>query len=423
MPEGNLIPDDTARRHGVPDSLAVSRAIGKQPIGRHAGLARQQARLPISLSTVTDICMLVTSDLDRDPRVQKEALSASKAGLSVTVVCRSATIRPSDYHVVSLDAGRAETRLLKYAERLVINVRLAKEAIRSHARLIHANDIDTMPAALSAARVLGVPCLFDAHEYYCDAARDMGWIGHKVAHWAEGIFARRADRVITVSQSLASAMASELRIPTPLVVTNAARFEDCSKCAPLPWRAELGDSKVVLFQGKYCIGRMLEETIDASCHFPPGVVLAMRGFGPLERELRARVDRTSAPVVFLDPVPMFGMVRAAVGADLGLFPCDIRLKTHLHSSPNKLFEYTMAGVPTIATDAPDTRRVIEQHSIGRLYDAEDAEDLARVVIDALSNPSSLRTLRENCLSAARTLCWESESLGLLKVYKELLDRH
>ncbi|MBM3290960.1 MAG: hypothetical protein FJY92_12490, partial [Candidatus Hydrogenedentes bacterium] len=101
---------------------------------------------------MVDICMLVTSDLDRDPRVQKEAASASAAGFSVKVLCREATVEIPGCDIQPLRLGRAGTRLAKYIERGRLNVKLAREAIRARPRLLHANDLDTLPAALWAAR-------------------------------------------------------------------------------------------------------------------------------------------------------------------------------------------------------------------------------------------------------------------------------
>lgn len=70
------------------------------------------------------ICMLVTSQLDRDPRVQKEAKTAQEAGYEVYVICRSYAGAAMPYTIKQLSVNRRSTLLAKYLERIWINIKL-----------------------------------------------------------------------------------------------------------------------------------------------------------------------------------------------------------------------------------------------------------------------------------------------------------
>lgn len=223
-----------------------------------------------------------------------------------------------------------------------------------------------------------------------------------------------------MSQTLADAMARDLCIRRPEVVMNGARYVDCRGARPLPWRQQFGERRVVLFQGRYIAHRQLEDAIDAAAHFSRDTVLAMRGYGPLEQALRDRAAPFGDRVVFLEPVPMFDMVQAAVGADIGVFTCGTKLRNHLYAAPNKLFEYAMAGVPSISTETPEVRRILKIHNIGRTYRGGDPESLAGIVAEMLGDADGLARMRETCLESGRCLSWEGEAEKLVAAYRRLV---
>lgn len=371
-----------------------------------------------------DICMVVTSELDRDPRVQKEALSAHNAGYNVLVICRSYSGPALDYQVLPLNIARPEKRLFKYFERIWFNLTLILKLIQYRPHLIHANDLDTLPAALLAGKIIRKSVLFDAHEYFSTAGRDVGALGSKLLFWLERTLVKKADKVVTVSQHLAKSMATDLQIEQPTIVMNAAPYIDTSAMDAGEWATEFTGKKIVLFHGRYVQDRSLPEAILAAKYLPDDIVMVFRGYGPLEDELRALVNKEnlSKKVHFVPPVPMFDLVRSAVGADIGIFPCNSALRSKLYAAPNKVFEYMMAGLPFVATDTPEIRRLLGEHDIGAVFIPDDPQDTARAIVELLEKPAELAKMQERCLEIAHSFSWEVEGAKLLQVYAQLLER-
>jgi glycosyltransferase involved in cell wall biosynthesis len=62
---------------------------------------------------------------------------------------------------------------------------------------------------------------------------------------------------------------------------------------------------------------------------------------------------------------------------------------------NRIFEYMCCGVPVLAQDFPELRRVVETTGCGVLVDSSNPEDIARGVLEIIQNPESIRELGSN----------------------------
>jgi glycosyltransferase involved in cell wall biosynthesis len=82
-------------------------------------------------------------------------------------------------------------------------------------------------------------------------------------------------------------------------------------------------------------------------------------------------------------VPVARLVSVIAGADVGVLPIEANNESKRHSLANKLFEYLMAGLPVLATDLPEHRRVLEGTGAGVLVPAATAEHLERGALELL----------------------------------------
>lgn len=368
------------------------------------------------------IVMLVTSELDRDPRVQKEALLAQEAGHEVTVVCRSYKGKEMPYSVVTFGIHRQNSIVAKYLERFLTNAKLFRLAAASHPDIIHANDLDTLPAAYSAARLCRARLVYDAHELWSDMGGSRaGRLGQVLALQAERFLGRRADAVITVSSYRGQAMVQALGISEPVVVMNTPYYVPPERLGPPAWLEEFSGRRVVLYQGRYTEGMGLAEAIRAARYLPPDIALVFRGYGPYEETMRQVIaeEELTEQVTLVPPVPMNDLVYSAVGADLGLVVYNPVNLNNLYAAPNKLFEFIMAGVPCIGSDLPYIREILCGSDLGLVFKPGDPADMAKVIMDLLSTPHRLAEMRQRCLDYARRYCWEVEGAKLLQEYNRI----
>lgn len=369
--------------------------------------------------------MLVTSELEHDPRVQKEALLATQAGFDVTVICRSYSGGDTPYQVVALNKGRRNHRFAKYIERLSTNVSLYRCAVETNPDIIHANDLDTLPSAYYAATRCQAALLYDAHELWSDMGEVRGGrMGKVLALHSERYFSRRASAVVTVSHYRGEAMSRALNIAAPTIVMNTPYYIAPEKLVRGAWLDEFVGKKVVLYQGRFNSSMGLLEAIQAAHYLPPEVVLVFRGFGPFSARMHEAINKEglTGRVTIVPPVPMKDIVQSAVGATLGLVVYKPVNLNNLYAAPNKLFEFIMAGVPCVGSDLPYLREIICGQNLGLVFQAGDPRDLARAITELLDTPNRMLEMRQRCLEYARQCCWESEGSKLIQEYERLVTK-
>jgi glycosyltransferase involved in cell wall biosynthesis len=92
---------------------------------------------------------------------------------------------------------------------------------------------------------------------------------------------------------------------------------------------------------------------------------------------------------------------------------------HWSTDSNKLFEYVMAGIPVVASDFPEIRRVVREYSVGLLVHPESVADIAGA-LRRLRDDLNLRCrLKASVEASAVALSWSSQAPTLLALYGTL----
>jgi glycosyltransferase involved in cell wall biosynthesis len=119
---------------------------------------------------------------------------------------------------------------------------------------------------------------------------------------------------------------------------------------------------------------------------------------------------------------MSELISTAAEADVGLIPYLPTNLCNYFASPNKLFEYILAGLPVVASNIPFMRKVILKNDIGALFDARDPQSIADA-INQSTRDHVLRRQRANLPSVAAKYNWDIESKNLLQAYASLRSQN
>jgi glycosyltransferase involved in cell wall biosynthesis len=383
--------------------------------------------------------MFVTNCVSIDTRVIKEAATLAAAGHEVTVLGlsdggRAARETLEGFTIRRLRPDTLRTRrkggLAKAVAPLAMAWALADYWRRAlHVAtsepfdVYHAHDLVTLPAAWAARLRRGGRVVYDAHELFTELAR-LDRLSRAVFRVLETLLISRADRVLTVNDSIAAELARRYRVPLPLVLRNCPRTfgrrPDGTR-STLRARAQVPKgTPIVLYQGLYMPHRGLENLVRAAAGFARARLVFM-GWGPLLDGLKslAATEGVSDRVTFIDPVPMDDLLEVTAGADLGVIPYRNVGLNNFYTSPNKLFEYAAAGVPVVASAFPELVKVVEGQQIGRTFDPDDPASIADAVNAALEDPAERARLRNNAAAAAGRFTWEGEARILLEAYQSL----
>jgi glycogen synthase len=345
--------------------------------------------------SLTRILLLTPSELTRDPRARRAALAARARGLSP--VGLSGQVSGSDpleldgvpvarlrrervapgLRAAGLGGMKREGPLVREARGVYRLLRLARMTaglyrtgrILGRFDVVHANDLDTLPAAWLLARADGARLVYDAHELYTDQEPDPPRFHRAVAAALEGALARRADAVVTVSEPIARELQERLRLPeTPAAVLNAPEREETNP----PPRAD-GPLRAI-YQGAMGPGRPLEDLLVAAEHAPE-VKFTLRVAGADPEALR-KAAAYLPNVEVVDPVQPDRLVEALRGYDVGLVINRPVTRNDELVLPNKLFEYLMAGLAVVVPRLPGMTPLVEGEAIGLTYEPGRPETLA-----------------------------------------------
>ena len=293
------------------------------------------------------------------------------------------------------------------------------------ADVFHGNDLPTLPLTSWAARRVNGKAVYDSHELWAEQGTDMTPFLVAISRRVEARYIRRMDAVVTVNDFLAEALRKQYRVPPPTVIMNCPEL---STPRPVPLgssiRAALGLSPrtpLILYQGRYGRGRGLEALIESGRYLTQGVIV-LRGYGDNEADLRRRAadPDVSGRVFMVDPVPMADLVAAAAEADVGVVPYTACARGYYYASPNKLFEYMMAGLAIAVSALPFLEKIVRDDDLGVVFDPSDPRHIAEQLNVLTGNAARLRSCRANALRAARERYhWGYEGRKLVMLYQNL----
>jgi glycosyltransferase involved in cell wall biosynthesis len=381
---------------------------------------------------IYDVCAAVISDLSVDARVWREALSLQTAGRSVKLIGCGYDIdhvrrRVQDgVNVVEVPVGSHAVSPSR-RRRAIALLTVWREIVKTRALAYHSHNIHVMPACWVAGRQTSARLVYDAHELYGEPRTGVslgGRIAARISRAIEGFAVRNADAVITTNPSRALALQARHGLCDIRVLANVPRL-----VADLePWDPGFPQGvPILLYQGGiYAEERPFRQCIEA-LSLLDDVHFVIVGFGR-DRQLaliRQWADEAGVTnrVHILPPVPFERLVATAAMATVGIVPLLALELGYLLGDTNKLHEYLMAGLPVIASDMPEVRRVATQGNppVGELFDASDPTSIAAAYRKVVDDPEMYQRRR----AEARRLAveqhhWGIEEQRLLAIYDQLV---
>lgn len=287
-----------------------------------------------------------------------------------------------------------------------------------------------IPVALRLARRDTGKVVYDARDIYMVAARlarlrgPVKWV---LARRERG-WARAADRVLTVNQPYADELQRRLGVAAPAIVMNCSYRYTSPVERQRRFHDRLGladDTRIVLYQGGFSVGRGVEQLMEAIVDVPDAVLVVM-GYGDLEEEFKAAaaLPRYAGKVFVLPAVAPTELLDWVASADVVgvLFQHDT-LNNYL-STPNKFLEAMASGVPSVCSDHPGMAPIARATGCGIPVKPDDVAAISAAIRQIVDAPVAERdAMRAKALRAAHdTYNWESQVETLLDEYTRLTGR-
>jgi glycosyltransferase involved in cell wall biosynthesis len=377
-----------------------------------------------------NVCMLVLNDFLHDARVTKEAETLIAAGYALTVIAvhhpektKKAETLANGISVkrVPQPSFLAQPRslFLKLMRHAWLQVQFFRAAFQEKPDIYHSHDVNTLPATWLASVLRKKPFVYDAHEI--NSNREGYQAFQKPIRLIEKTLLKRASGMITTTDMRADFFEKHYGV-RPIVLPNKPRYFKAIRSNKIREVLGLKDSRpIVLYQGSVHQGRGLENFVEAAAQIKEAVFVII-GSGKGEKAIKKLIEekKLESRVFMIPAVPLEELKEYTCSADIGVQLLQNTCLNHYTTDSNKLFEYAMSGIPIVASDFPEIRKVVEKHQIGVLIDPSSLEDIVEKIESLVKDPGQLKRLKENTLRSAVGLGWEEEEQKLVELYGRIL---
>lgn len=233
----------------------------------------------------------------------------------------------------------------------------------------------------------------------------------------EKYYVKFSDGILTSGELDADYLQKHFLLKTrPTVYLNVPPFKNPVPSNLIRERFLLKETtKILLYQGMISAGRGLVPTVRA-LPFLKDAVLCIIGEGDFKSDIvkEAELLKISERVIFAGRIPYDELHTWTCAADAGLSFIEPISLSYEFALPNKLFEYTMAGIPSLVSDLPALKNVLKDYKIGEVIPADaEPEEIAAAIEKLFKNKD---VYVPECSRAAKVFCRQAQAKVLLEFF-------
>jgi glycosyltransferase involved in cell wall biosynthesis len=309
----------------------------------------------------------------------------------------------------------------------------AVRAAAPDARVFVAKALVALPVAADVARRRGGRYVYDIADLHVESGRLAtlprplkAYLRRREARWMRG-----AAALLAVTPAMADEVAARFGVDRPTVVMNARERWRASEPVPRPIRlrtsigARIPAARdVVIYQGAFRPDQGIDVLL-AALREPPladrPLTTAFLGFGPLDALLRAESAAAPDGIVVGSAVPPGELLTWTAGADVAFVGTPPLTRNQTLTTPNKLFEAAMAGVPVVVAGGTFTARLVREHALGVVVEPWTAAAVGAAIASLLDASPEERDARRRAIraTALESLNWDIERKRLIDAFRNL----
>ena len=373
---------------------------------------------------------LTHTDISSDSRILKEMQTIANAsnqyqvyGIGVSLDEGSANANDIDkLHIDSISLRTRRWRflpkVLRHSSSLVeLTFKMVKRAVKVKPNVIHCNDTLVLPLGMIVKFFTGAKLIYDAHELESDKNGLTKTLG-KMTLAVEKLLWRYVDALIVVSPSIdkwyqknIGEKYSEVILNSPILEKGVSSFdkEYLRNKFSIP-----KESKIFIYIGILGRGRGIELISKVFKEHKLKSSLLFLGYGELSSELK-KLSEEYENIYLHDAVSHDKVVSVAQSADVGLCLIENVSLSDYYCLPNKLFEYSFAEIPILASNFPDITEVIKEYNLGKSTDLD--EQSIYMAIKELEEREALPIINSEELYE---LSWGTQEKKLIKLYDRVI---
>ncbi|MFA7687721.1 MAG: glycosyltransferase [Moheibacter sp.] len=358
----------------------------------------------------------VINNYQGDQRVQKVCNSLMTFGFDVEVVATNLRGNPElkfpyPVHVLSLSAQSGMKMYLDFNRKLFFKL----NSMVQKGDVLLANDLDALLPNYLVSKLKGCELVFDSHEIFSEAPTLYNRPFRKrIWKILEKAIVPKIKHFYTVSEGYADWFENEYKI-RPEIIRNVPVVEHTFDELRIVLPEVQSNEKILIYQGAVNFSRGIDQMIRAM-QFMENAQLWVIGNGPKKAEFEKLTSDLglNKKVKFIGSVSPAQLKLISPKADLGLSLEEDYGISYRYALPNKIFDYTHAGIPVLGTNLPEIKNTIEKFGIGKTIQTHEPKHIAGLMQEMLTEGKM--PYAENLRQAAKIFNWENEEHKLQKIY-------
>lgn len=370
------------------------------------------------------ILSILLNDFTNDSRVEKQARKLSTTGYDYTVLA----LHRNDLEVCEVKDSYQINRLKLVTmnmgkNKLIQLIKFFEFCIRARAKsksydVLHCHDLSGLIVGCfsQAFKSKKAALIYDSHEFQSEV-HGLSSLQKKVRYCIEKILVKKAQHVITVSESIAQEYKNNYKIVKPTVIYNVPDYREAQNSEILREKFNIDKSHTIfIYQGLLTKARGVEKILATFQSLDPttNASIVFMGMGALADTIKQASSKFSN-IYFLPAVEPSMINQYTSSADIGIHLIPNTCLNHDYCMPNKLFEYIMAGLPVIVSNVKDMSEFVMHQKIG--FVVKDEQDFVPLILKCLE--ADLMKLKNKTRELSREFSWDEQSKVLEKIYSTL----
>ena len=363
------------------------------------------------------VAHLTSAHPRKDTRIFIKMCKSLKGTYDVSLFVADGLGDSNDEGMSIVDVGKHGCNRLK---RITVSAfKVFNRARKGRFDLYHLHDPELMIYGI-LLKLLGNRVIFDAHEDLPKQIKGKRYLGgfsklilSYIAWLYEFVIFRFFDTVICATESIKESAVKK--------AANATVIYNYPIVGELQLSEPSKKEEIVIYVGAMSHIRGLEQLVRGM-EFTRGVKLHLAGnFSPpsFKKELES-LDGWNK-VVYHGVLDRPSLAKLMSKARVGIVPF-LDLPNHREALPNKLFEYMSAGLPVIATNFPNWKKLIFESNCGVVVNPQNAKEIGVSIQNVIDDPQVFEIYGSNAQKAIlERYNWRNEKEKLLNLYKLLLS--
>lgn len=283
--------------------------------------------------------------------------------------------------------------------------------ISQRPKMINIHTLEFLPLSL-IAKIFKIRIIYDTHELETEKANFKGF-RKKISKIIEKTFIGFVDKVIVVGEAIADEYKKMYpKMDRPFVVLNTPNYKITQKNDLFREKFNIDKEKIIfLYQGAISPSRGVEILLET--FKDTDKVIVFMGYGSLVDKVK-EYSLKYKNIYFHEAVKPEVLLNYTSSADIGFCLIENSCKSYDYCMPNKMFEYIMAGIPVIASDLFEMKKIINLYKIGVTIDYKNIN----ILKEKINNISieNIDAFIENIEDFKKKFNWERQEETLREIY-------